>query len=189
MTIQDIVEHLRREEGFAGSYNSVWNYIHRRAHDDENSWERAYDLIIHLPKPRALDLIRRLSRGYPPAYASAQLRSFIREAACPRMAASTIWPRRAAPPAHCRLDGDLTHRPAAAPTARTPPRRVEVENFPSAESLSDGDRRHEVWFPVLKRVVAGETGLNSFGSVWNCLPCKPSQRAPYLQKSRFSQVN
>jgi transposase len=85
MTIQDIVQHLRREEEFAGSYDSVWNYIHRRAHDDENAWGRAYDLIIHLPKPRALDLIRRLSRGRPPAFASAQLRSFIREAACPRM--------------------------------------------------------------------------------------------------------
>jgi transposase len=85
MKIQDIVEHLRREEGFAGSYDSVWNYIHRRAHDDESSWERAYYLIIHLPKPRALDFIRRLSRGYPLAYASAPLQSFIREAACPRM--------------------------------------------------------------------------------------------------------
>src|ERR1035437_3938055 len=58
---------------------------YRRAHDDESAWARAYDLIIHLPKPRALDLIRHLSRGHPPAYASAQLRSFIREAACPRM--------------------------------------------------------------------------------------------------------
>jgi transposase len=85
MTIQNIVQHLRREEGFAGSYDSVWNYIHRRAHDDENAWGRAYDLIIHLPKPRALDLIRRLSRGRPPAFASAQLQSFIRESACPRM--------------------------------------------------------------------------------------------------------
>jgi len=85
MTIQDIVQHLRREEGFAGSYDSVRNYIHRRAHDDENAWGRAYDLIIHLPKPRALDLIRRLSRGRPPAFASAQLRSFIRETSCPRM--------------------------------------------------------------------------------------------------------
>ena len=27
MTIQDIVQHLRREEGFAGSYDSVRNYI------------------------------------------------------------------------------------------------------------------------------------------------------------------
>ena len=85
MTIQDIVQHLRREEGFAGGYDSVRNYIHSRAHDDENAWGRAYDLIIHLPKPRALDLIRRLSRGRPPAFASAQLRSFIRETSCPRM--------------------------------------------------------------------------------------------------------
>jgi hypothetical protein len=84
MTIQDIVQHRRREEGFAGSYDSVRNYIHRRAHDDEGTWARAYDLIIHLPKPRAPDLIRRLSRGHPPAFASAQLRSFTREAACPR---------------------------------------------------------------------------------------------------------
>jgi transposase len=85
MTIQNIVQHLRREEGFAGSYDSVRNYIHRRAHDDESAWARAYNLIIHLSKPRALDFIRRLSRGHPPAFASAQLRSFIREAACPRM--------------------------------------------------------------------------------------------------------
>jgi len=85
MTIQDIVRHLRREERFAGSYDSVWNYIRRRAHDDENAWARAYDLIVHLPKPRALDLIQRLSRGRPPSFASAQLRPFIREAACPRM--------------------------------------------------------------------------------------------------------
>ena len=85
MTIQDIVRHLRREEGFAGSYDFVWNYIRRQAHDDENAWARAYDLIIHLPKPRAIDLIQRLSRGRPPAFAAAQLRTFIREAACPRM--------------------------------------------------------------------------------------------------------
>jgi hypothetical protein len=82
MTIQDIVRHLRREEGFAGSYDSVRNYIHRHAQDDEKAWGRAYDLIIHLPKPRALDLIRRLSRGRSPAFASAQLRSFIRAPAC-----------------------------------------------------------------------------------------------------------
>jgi transposase len=84
MIIQDIVRHLRREEGFSGSYDSVRNYIRRRAHCDEKAWDCAYDLIIHLPKPRALDLIRRLSRDRPPAFASAQLRSFIRELTCPR---------------------------------------------------------------------------------------------------------
>ena len=85
MTIQNIVQHLRLEEGFVGSYDSVRNYSRRRAYDDEAAWTRAYNLIIHLPKPRALDFIRRLSRGHPPAFASAQLRPFIREAACPRM--------------------------------------------------------------------------------------------------------
>ena len=85
MTIRDIVQHLRREEGFAGSYDSVRNYIRHQARDDESAWERAYDLIIRLPKPRALDFVRLLSRGDPPAFASARLRSFIREAACPRI--------------------------------------------------------------------------------------------------------
>ena len=63
MTIQAIVEHLRRD-GFAGSYHSVRNYIKRRA-GDESEWERAYDLIIRLPKPRALDLLRLLSEATP----------------------------------------------------------------------------------------------------------------------------
>ena len=85
MTIQDIVHYLSREEGFDGSYDSVRNYIHRRARDEESPWARAYDLMVCLPKPRALDFIRCLARGQPPAFASAQLRSFIREAACPRM--------------------------------------------------------------------------------------------------------
>ena len=57
LTIRDIVEHLRRDEGFAGSYDSVRNYIRQRARDDESAWDRAYDLIVQLPKPRALDLI------------------------------------------------------------------------------------------------------------------------------------
>src|SRR5450759_1892493 len=116
MTIQDIVQHLRREEGFAGSYDSVWNYIHRRAHDDENAWGRAYDLIIHLPKPRALDLIRRLSRGRPPAFASAQLRSFIREAAC--RALDRRASRPADPPRPHPVD---ERRELSADAIRTPP--------------------------------------------------------------------
>ena len=63
LTIRDIVEHLRRDEGFAGSYDSVRNYIRQRARDDESAWDRAYDLIVQLPKPRALDFVRFLSRG------------------------------------------------------------------------------------------------------------------------------
>jgi hypothetical protein len=81
LTIRDIVEHLRRDEGFAGSYDSVRNYIRQRARDDESAWDRAYDLIVQLPKPRALDFVRFLSRGNSPAFASARIQSFVREVA------------------------------------------------------------------------------------------------------------
>jgi transposase len=87
-TIRDIVEHLRRDEGFAGSYDSVRNYIRQRARDDESAWERAHDLIVRLPKPRALDFIRLLSRGTPPVFASARLQALVREAECSRMPAT-----------------------------------------------------------------------------------------------------
>jgi hypothetical protein len=60
------------------------NYIKHRAPDDETKWERTYDLIIRLPKTRALDFIRFLSGGLPPAFASDRLRLFLREAAFPR---------------------------------------------------------------------------------------------------------
>src|SRR5260370_37555998 len=44
MTIKDIVQQLSREEGFAGSYDSVRNYVHRQARDEENASARAYEL-------------------------------------------------------------------------------------------------------------------------------------------------
>jgi hypothetical protein len=84
LTIRDIVEHLRREHGFAGSYDSVWNYIRRRIHNDDEAWERAYKLIIRLPKARAVDFVRLLSRGSPSILTHARLRTFEREAAGPR---------------------------------------------------------------------------------------------------------
>jgi transposase len=84
VTIEDIVDRLRRSEGFAGSYDSVRNYIRHRARDDESAWEQAYDLVVRLPKARALDFIRLLLRGDPPILTSARLRPFVREATCPR---------------------------------------------------------------------------------------------------------
>jgi len=102
-TIRDIVECLRREEDFAGSYDSVRNYIRRRARDDANAWEQAYDLVVQLPKNRALDFIRLLSRGNPSIQMSTRVRPFMREAASPRKPpirslqrrlADTEWMRR-----------------------------------------------------------------------------------------------
>jgi hypothetical protein len=94
ITIQGVVERLRGDEGFAGSYDSVRNYIRHRARDDDRAWERAYDLVVRLPKTRALDFIRLLSRGDPPVLASARLRPFVRDAACPRKPPSRPYRER-----------------------------------------------------------------------------------------------
>src|SRR5260370_4952198 len=84
ITIQDIVQILRREEGFAGSYDSVRNYIRHLTREDETAWERAYDLITRLPRPRAIDFVRLLSRGNLPVFTSAQIQLFTRETAYSR---------------------------------------------------------------------------------------------------------
>jgi transposase len=103
LTIRDIVERLRREHGFAGSYDSVRNYVRRRLRDDDKVLERAYDLIVRLPKARAIDFVRLLSRGNPSILMPARLRTFEREAASPRKPpirsvrrrlADTEWIRR-----------------------------------------------------------------------------------------------
>ncbi len=83
MTIQDVVHLLRREEGFAGSYDSVRNYIRHLTREDNSAWERAYDLIIRLSKPSAIEFLRLLSRGNSPEFTSAQIKQFVRKAACP----------------------------------------------------------------------------------------------------------
>jgi hypothetical protein len=80
MTIADIVHVLRREEGFAGSYDSVRNYIRRVTQGNETEWERAYDLVIRLPRQRAIEFVRLLSRRNAPALTSAKIRSFVRDA-------------------------------------------------------------------------------------------------------------
>ena len=103
LTTRSIVELLRREQGFSGSYSSVRNYIRHRLRNDDEVWEKAYDLIVRLPKARAVDFIRLVSRGNPAILVSARLRPFVREAASPRKPpirsaqrrlADTEWMRR-----------------------------------------------------------------------------------------------
>jgi transposase len=116
LTIRGIVERLRREQGFAGSYSSVRNYIrHLLRNDDDEVWEKAYDLIVQLPKARAVDFIRLISRGNPEILASARLRPFVREAASPRKIpirsaqrrlADTEWMRRVL---QNEIDDDVLH--------------------------------------------------------------------------------
>lgn len=83
LSLRGIVERLRSEEGFDGSYYSVRNYMRHRAQAGEMTWERVYGLVIQLPKARALEVIRLLSRDDPAILMSARLRSFLREAGCP----------------------------------------------------------------------------------------------------------
>jgi hypothetical protein len=80
LTIADIVHVLRREEGFVGSYDSVRNYIRRLTQGNETKWERAYDLIVRLPKQRAIEFIRLLSQRNTPALTSAKIEPFVRDA-------------------------------------------------------------------------------------------------------------
>jgi transposase len=84
LTIRGIVERLRCEHGFSGSYDSVWNYVRRRVSNNDKAWERAYDLIVRLPKARAVDFIGLLSRGGPSILMPARLRTLERETASPR---------------------------------------------------------------------------------------------------------
>jgi hypothetical protein len=64
LTIRDIVERLRREHGFAGSYDSVRNYVRHRVRVDDNVVEKAYDLIVRLPKARAVDVSLASQNGF-----------------------------------------------------------------------------------------------------------------------------
>jgi transposase len=103
LTIRDIVQRLRSEHGFAGSYDSVRNYVRHRLRNDDKAWEGAYDFIVRLPKARAIDFIRLLSRGNPSIVMRVRRRSLEREAASPRKPpiryvfrrlADTEWIRR-----------------------------------------------------------------------------------------------
>jgi transposase len=80
--VQDIVCLLRQEDGFTGSYDSVRNYIRHVTLPDDAAWERAYNTIIQLPKLRAIEFIKILSRDNSPALTSSQVKLLAQEASC-----------------------------------------------------------------------------------------------------------
>ena len=55
MSIKAIYEHIRDQEGFRGSYQSVTDYARLRAPDTKCILEYAYDLLVSLEKSRAID--------------------------------------------------------------------------------------------------------------------------------------
>src|SRR5215210_3095138 len=66
MSIKAIYEHIRDQEEFRGSYQSVTDYARLRAPDTKCILEYAYDLLVSLKKSRAIDLLFLLSRTHPP---------------------------------------------------------------------------------------------------------------------------
>jgi transposase len=66
MSIKVIYEHIRDQEGFRGSYQSVADYTRLRTPHTKRTLEYAYDLLVSLEKSRAIDLLFLLSRTDPP---------------------------------------------------------------------------------------------------------------------------
>src|SRR5262249_59644409 len=82
VTVKEITAHIR-QHGYDGSYDAVRRYLRRRAQGDLATWARAYQIVLKLPVPRAIDFLRLLTGGSVPVFTSARLRPFVREAACP----------------------------------------------------------------------------------------------------------
>jgi hypothetical protein len=80
--VQDIVRLLRQDDGFTGSYDSVRNYIRHVTHPGDAAWERAYNTIIQLPKIRAIEFIKILSRDNSSALTSSRVKLLAQEASC-----------------------------------------------------------------------------------------------------------
>jgi transposase len=79
MSIKAIYEHIRDQEGFRGSYQSVTDYARLRAPDTKCIWEYAYDLLALLEKSRAIDFLFLLSRT-PPIVSAQCTERFFRDA-------------------------------------------------------------------------------------------------------------
>jgi len=52
LSIKDIYERVRDEEGFRGGYSTVSDYVRPAARDEDCIWEQPYDLQISLEKKR-----------------------------------------------------------------------------------------------------------------------------------------
>ena len=80
--VQDIVRRLQQDDGYTGSYDSVRNYIGQVTHPDGAAWERIYNTIIRLPKLRAVELIKFLSRDNSPSLTFNQVELLAQNLSC-----------------------------------------------------------------------------------------------------------
>jgi transposase-like protein len=80
ISIKTIYEHIRDQEGFRGSYQSVTDYARLRAPDTKSILEYTYDLLVSLEKSRAIDLLFLLSRVDPPVVSTQCAERLFRDA-------------------------------------------------------------------------------------------------------------
>jgi len=76
LSVKDIYERVRDEEGFRGGYSTVSDYVRPIAtasdyvrpveRDEDCIWEHSHDLLIFLEKKRVLDFLFLLSCADPP---------------------------------------------------------------------------------------------------------------------------
>jgi hypothetical protein len=80
ISIKAIYEHIRDQEGFRGSYQSVTDYARLRAPDTKCILEYAYKLLVSLEKSRAIDFLFLMSRMDPPVVSIRCAEQFFRDA-------------------------------------------------------------------------------------------------------------
>ncbi len=89
LSIKDIYERVRDEEGFRGGYSTVSDYVRPIAtvsdyvrpveRDEDCVWEHAYDLLISLEKKRVLNFLFLLSRADPPVISPVRKKQFFHD--------------------------------------------------------------------------------------------------------------
>jgi transposase len=79
LSVKDIYERVRDEEGFLGGYSTVSDYVRPAASDEDCIWEQPYDLLISLEKKRVLDFLVLLSRADPPVISPARKKQFFHD--------------------------------------------------------------------------------------------------------------
>ncbi|MGD0075503.1 MAG: IS630 family transposase [Candidatus Binataceae bacterium] len=79
LSVKDIYEWVRDEEGFRGGYSTVSDYVRPVARDEDCVWEHAYDLLISLEKKRVLDFLLLLSCADPSLISPVRKKQFFHD--------------------------------------------------------------------------------------------------------------
>lgn len=85
LSVMEIFRHLQRDEEYAGSYGAVKDYVTQKfgpsRRPDIEVWNDAYELIVSLEKPDAIDFMRMISCAKAPVFSPFRVRKFFGEAA------------------------------------------------------------------------------------------------------------